>query len=177
MKSLGNPFHLNNLQLLQASSWMELLIFTPLLIVAGLQDRKTTYVKGEVCLLLGAALFLNAMYLSGMWLTPIVVILFLILTFAPVELKIFGQADFIIVCHFLTGYGFTANSVVWIMIAGIIWMVCLLVHVIIYRGLNGERWRPFSGVMIPAIPSYAASVLFVSIGRVLFTQSVFFSGW
>lgn len=174
---LGNLLCLNDLQLLQASAVYGLVLFTPCFLWAGWQDAKSHEIAEVTCLLIGAELILHALFFSGSWTALLLVVICLFFTFGPIEFDIFGQADFLMLVHFLTAFTFTATGVLTIVVMGVVWIVCLDVHLVRYRDEKGERWRPFKGQMIPAIPSYSVAVAISSVLRVLFIKQLFFAGF
>lgn len=174
---IGNIFEFNNLQLLQASAWFGLLLFTPMFIWAGVQDYKNSEVIELTCIGIGLLLLVHSLLFSNSPLAVILVVVCAFFTFGPVEFSIFGQADFLMLAHFITAFTFTPTGMMSMVGMGVLWLLCLCAHLIVFRDADGKRWRPFKGVMIPALPSYAAAVSLSSVLRVLFIEKLFFLGY
>lgn len=149
-----------------------LAVFTPLFLVAGWQDYREQAISGVVCLAIYVLLALHALLCWGLvFLIPIV--LCAVLTFREKELSLFGQADFLILAHFLTAYAGREAVLYQLFVAGLIWLGCLIIWLVLYK-VPGEGKTYFqikrknitAAVMIPALPSYAISVLLTAIVRI-----------
>lgn len=173
---LGNIFNLNSYQLLSYSQLFNLLLI-PLFAVAGKTDKKTHEVAGGVCIVILCLLLCHAICLTGSVWPTVLVLLCIFFTLGPIEFTSFGQADFLLLAHFFTAYTWTSTGLSLMFIAGIVWICCLGVHVSTYRDQYGNRWRPFKGIMIPAIPSYAVSMMIMAIARIFITRPLFYSGF
>lgn len=172
-----NLLNLNTLELLKWSCIYNIFLIAPLFTVAAIQDAKYHEVENSLCIALGGSILIHACLFSTSIIPALFVIACLIGTFILPEIERFGQADFLLIAHFMTGYTNTLTGTTLLIGAGIIWLLCLLVHALTYKDEEGRRWKPFSHTMIPAIPSYSFSIAIVNILRIIFTEPIFYAGW
>lgn len=176
LRLIESVLGVNELQIMQLMAIVCAIYFLPLWIAAGLQDRKRHEVAGPICMAicLGCAVF-------GMIFDGLVAVLITMLcgffVFSSHEIECFGQADFLVLNHFFVVYGYNTTGLMLSIIAGVVWLVCLLGHLVIYKDKDGKRWVPFSGTFIPAIPSYAVSVVIMTFLRFILTPVLFFAGF
>lgn len=174
--TLGNILGLNAYEILQQSGLFNLFYMVPLFAIAGYQDNKEHEISSWIC----AAICLGLIFHAGFWgVTVISLVICLVCTFftlGPIDIKIFGQADFMMVAHFLTIYTGTSTGLFLMLIAALLWLLCLSIHLLFYRDESGNRWKPFTGMMIPALPSYAASMTIASVLWVVYLRQIFFAG-
>lgn len=175
--NLGNVFLLNTYQLLFHSGIFNLLIVVPLFCIAGYQDYKSREVSGIMCLLLAIAIFVHSILFSKSFIHIILVLVCIFMTFGPIDFWFFGQADFLILAHFITGYTCTSTGNTFMLIFCFLWLLFLFIAIARYRDENGMRWKPFSGIMMPAIPTYAQALVISAILRVVLLDRIFFSGF
>lgn len=173
---LGNMLNLDDFTILNVSNYLSL-GFSALLIVAGYMDWKEQEVSDIILIPLALLLTFNALCFSTSVLACIICMLSFLYTFFLKENGKFGQADGLIIAHLFTGYTLTSVGTLFIIIACILWLLFLIAHLIIICVNTKTVWKPFSGFMMPAIPSYTVSVLAMIPIRFLFTESLFFSGW
>lgn len=174
---LGNLLQMNSLNMLHASALFNLVAFVPLFLLAGYIDYKCHEVPGTLCLGLALLLAVHSVLNGGSSWSVIIVIVCLFFTFGPIEFTTFGQADFLIVAHFITGCTLTTTGMTLVVISGVVWLVCLFVFLFFYRDKEGKRWQPCNGMMVPALPAYSVSVLIMSVLRMFVTNTLFFSGY
>lgn len=174
--TIGNIFGLNTLSLLTCSAIFNI-AFCMAFIMAAESDRRIHEVTGVNCLIIGTLLLVHAVMLGGSPFAIIMICICLAMTFGPLEIAAFGQADFLMLAHFITGYTWTSTGMSLMLIAGIVWLTCLCVHLCIYKDKYGNKWKPFKGVMIPAIPSYTVSIVVVEVLRFLLTKPLFYAGF
>lgn len=162
------------IQLVVESLYM-LIILTPLWLLAAYEDHKTHSIPEYLCIMLAIAITINA-FLFNSILALVFVLSLLYFVFREKEIDVFGQADFLIVAHFITGYRTILNFGIYFIFAGICWLVCIIIYLIYIRIHDNVVWKPFSGIMIPAIPSYAFCVLIMSIVHYPLVRWCFFKG-
>ncbi len=172
---MGNVFGLNSLQLLQVSALYNLPVVI-LLSIAGVQDNKKHEVSGYLCLAIGALILIHAVLFSNSVIFILIAGFCFGAVFCSKELDYFGQADFLIIAHYFTSYTFTSVGFIFVALAGGVWLVCLFIFLHFYRDEFGDKWKLGGGILVPAIPSYAASSMVTEVLRILLTSRLFYLG-
>lgn len=140
------------------------ILFSIVWVVAGYFDYKRHEVPGYLCLCITISCAVFGALFDGLY-AVILTLAFSVFIYRREEFSKFGSADFLIFNHFYLGYGRFPNAAASTLLAAFIWLFCLIAHLAMYRDENGNKYKPFSNQMIPAIPSYAASVAVTSIIR------------
>ncbi len=147
----------------------------PLWVWAGLQDWRRHEVSGYVCLAITLLTALHAILFGG-WHCFLIVVVCAYFTFRSKEVKLVGQADFVMFGHWLTIYRTVHGSGVWMFVAAsLIFLVCLIVYIFIYKDRDGKRWHP--GKMVPLLPPYAVAVVLTALIQWPLSYKLFWMGW
>lgn len=147
------------------------LAFSPLFLIAGWQDLKHQEIDGIVCLAITVALLLHSLLCWGVIGFAVILVLSSCV-FRSKELELFGQADFLVLAHYVSAY---AGRDAWLWqftVASIIWLGTLFVFLVIYK-VPGEGKNFFqikrhdfkAKVMIPVLTSYSWAVAIAAVIR------------
>lgn len=148
---------------------------TPLWVIAGVQDWRCHEVSGYVCVGIMLCLAAHAIFFTG-WLYLAIIAFCAYIAFRDKEIALVGQADFVMLAHWITAHMTVHNSGVGVfMMASLLFLVCLLVYMLIYRDKDRKRWH--RGMMVPVIPPYAVSVVLLALVEWPLSRSMFWKGW
>lgn len=137
----------------------------PFFMIAGRQDKRTHEIDGLVLLVIGiltlmrGILFIN---LATLLLTGPV----LYLTFREKEIPLMGQADFILLEHWILSSFCFGSGELLMVVESVIFLVCLLVYTKTYRDENGKKWK--RGKMVPLFPPYVVTVCIMAVVSIPF---------
>lgn len=168
--------HWSVMRTVNVSAWVNFFIFVPLFMLAAYQDQKDCEISGWLCTLIAALLLVYNILFCGV-MGVVIVLVCSYMLFRDKELPKFGQADFLVFAHCMTFCCFTYTSGAMLVITMIIWLFVLGVYAFTYRTPEGERWKPFHNMLIPAIPAYGISIFIVSPLRILLTDKLFSLGF
>lgn len=144
-------------------------------VAAGFQDWKTHEVSGYVCAAVLALCAVHAAIFSG-WFYVLVTAVCAYFTFRSKEIKLIGQADFVMFAHWTTAYMTVQRSGVAIfLIASVIFLIAIFVYTRVYRDKDGNKWR--RGMMVPIIPPYTVSVCVMTLIQWPLQRFLFWRGW
>lgn len=129
----------------------------PFWIVAGVQDWKSHEIDDWVCKVIMFLTALHAVLFAG-WGQFFVTLVCAFFVFREKEIELIGQADFVMFAHWLTVY-WTAHcsGCGMFVVASLIFLLCLVLYMAVYKDKNGKRWR--RGMMVPVLPPYSVSVV------------------
>ena len=168
--------NMNAFDTLLLQSVISLAIVTPIWIMAAKEDYKFHSISNLLCVLLACIIFIYALFFNSI-LSALLDVFIYYFVFRKKEIECFGQADFLIIAHFLTGFCTILTTAIYIVIFGCIWLCSIVLYLIFIRIKDKVIWKPFSGVMVPAIPSYALAVTISSIIYYPLIHWLFFKGW
>lgn len=168
---------LNEAKALEYAGYANLIIFPLAFLFAAWQDHLHMEVYEWICFSIASLLILYNILFNGS-IGLIICIVMIYCTFSNrLVFKNFGQADFLLLTHLFTAYGFRSTSAVFILVACVCWLVSLGFYVLIYRYPDGTKWHLFNKKPIPAIPSYAIACCITALIRVTCWKMVFYAGY
>lgn len=149
----------------QISAVYGLVVCTPLMLIVGYFDLRRHEVPGLVCCSIYMALLIHAALVHGI-LASAFVLLCAFLTFGPVELELFGQADFIFIAYMFTAQSAGFNGAYLTVCFGFVLLFCIFLFLVFYRDdTTGLKYFSKAGrsaqMMIPVlVPVGIASLVF-----------------
>lgn len=150
------------------------LIPCPFWLIAGYQDLKRHEISNGICLLIMAVTGVHALLFNGTGVASVVGFL-AYLTFREKEVSLVGQADFMMLAHWMTA-SFVYNTGSGVMlVSSIVFLLCIVVYILVYRTPDGKKWH--RGMMMPIIPPYSASVLLMTFYQYPLSRILFYMGW
>ena len=173
---LSPLLNMNAFDTLLLQSVISLAIVTPIWIMAAKEDYYYHSISNLLCMVLAVTIFLYAILFNSI-LSSLLDILLYYFVFRRKEIEYFGQADFLIVAHFLTCFCTILTTEIYIIIFGCIWLCSIILYIVFIRVKDKVVWKPFSGMMVPAIPSYTLAIIISSITYYPLIHWLFFRGW
>ena len=149
-------------------------LLTPFWLIAGYQDLRRHDIDTKICLVIMVITAIRSLLFIGTG--PFLVVLLLAyFTFREKEIALVGQADFMMLAHWITApFTFSTGTMV-MLVSSVIFLVCIIVYVILYRTPEGKRWH--RGMMMPIVPPYAVSVSIMLLYQYPLSRTLFFLGW
>lgn len=155
---------------------MSAILILPWLWVGAVYDMKRHEIPAPICCGLAVCLIVYTAVLAKPVPTVPLLLFFLFMTFGPIEIDIFGQADWFLISYLFIQYWMPIGLETF-MITAVCWLVGLVIYVVLIRDEKGKRWKPFSGMMVPAFPSFALGVTLSIFVRVLVVKQLYLSSF
>lgn len=128
----------------------------PLFIKAGKQDKQTHEIDGVVLLAIGLVSTLHCLLFIGLLATAAMGVV-MYFCFRKKEIPIFGQADFILLGHWLSSSFCYDTGEGLMIVESFIFLIALGVYTQTYRDKDGNPWE--RGKMVPLFPPYTTTVV------------------
>ena len=150
------------------------LFLCPFWLLAGYQDLKRHEISNWVCLLIMVTTGIHALAYNGIGVAIAVAIL-AYLTFREKEIMLVGQADFVMVAHWMTASFVYHTGAGMMFVSSIVFLLCIIVYILVYRTPEGKKWH--RGMMMPIIPPYSVTVLLMTFYQYPLSRILFYMGW
>lgn len=135
-------------------------VTVPFFVIAGKQDAKRHCIDGVVLLTIHALTMLHALMFINVVVTLVCGVV-AYLSFREKEISIIGQADFILLAHWIFSPFCYSTGTGLMVVESFVFLVCLLVYTKTYRDENGKPWH--RGKMVPLFPPYTVTVCIMAV--------------
>ncbi len=149
-------------------------LVAPIFVVAGIQDKRTHTISGSCLVSIYVVTLVHALLFVNVLLTVIVLVLG-IFAFRNKEIALVGQADFVLLAHWLTASLCFGGGDVMMVVSSVVLLICIFVYIAVYRDEKGRRWH--HGKMVPIFPPYAASVVLMALISIPLGLHLYEGGW
>lgn len=146
----------------------------PFWLIACEQDYKRNEIDNYLCICIMFATIVHA-FLFGCIGLGFVDCLLAYFTFRPKEIALVGQADFMMVAHWVTAPFVMGHGSGVMLVSSVVFLICIFSYLVVYRDKDGKRWH--RGKMVPIIPPYAITVVLMCIYQYPVSLLFYELGW